>query len=100
MGLYEEPRRLLSEISTLVEMQTNREGAMCCGAGGGVKKGFGELSLEIAKNRVEEAKKTGVDILVSTCPFCYRNLTDGIEALNLDIKMVDLVELLLDAIDI
>ena len=100
MGLYEEPRRLLSEISNLVEMQTNREGAMCCGAGGGVKKGYGELSLEIAKNRAEEAKETGVKVLVSTCPFCYRNLTDAIDALNLDIKMVDLVELLLDAIDI
>jgi len=100
MGLYETPRILLSEISNLIEMETNRNAAMCCGAGGGVKKGYNELSLEIAKNRVEEAKDTGVEVLVSTCPFCYRNLTDAIEALNLDIKMVDLVELLLDAMEV
>lgn len=100
MGLYEVPRRILNKISNLVEMKTNREGAMCCGAGGGVKKGFPELALEMAKNRVEDAKETGVKILVSTCPFCFRNLFDAIDALNSDIKMVDLVELFLDALEL
>lgn len=99
MRIYEAPRTILSSISTLIEMKTNREGAMCCGAGGGVKKGFSELSLEMAKNRVKEAKETGVKTLVSTCPFCYRNLYDAIESLNSDIKIVDLVDLFLEAIE-
>jgi len=100
MGLYQIPRDILNNISNLIEMKTNGEGAMCCGAGGGVKKGFSDLSLEIAKNRVREAKDIGVKYLVSTCPFCYRNLSDAIEVLNSDIKMVDLVELFLDALEI
>ncbi|HDZ06680.1 (Fe-S)-binding protein, partial [Maribacter sp.] len=54
MNVYEAPRDLLNMISNLTEMKTNRVGAMCCGAGGGVKKGFPELSMEIAKNRVKE----------------------------------------------
>ncbi len=99
MKLYEAPRNILNKISTLIEMRTYREGAMCCGAGGGVKKGFSDLSLEIAKNRIKEAEDTGVKTLVSTCPFCYRNLSDAIEALSLDIKMVDLIELILEALD-
>ena len=99
MGLYEVPRTILNKISTLIEMKTNREGAMCCGAGGGVKKGNPELALEMAENRIKEAEETGVNTLVSTCPFCYRNLSDAITALNSDIVMVDLVELFLDAID-
>ncbi|MCP4760642.1 MAG: (Fe-S)-binding protein, partial [archaeon] len=99
MNLYEAPRNILKKISTLVEMRTNREGAMCCGAGGGVKKGAPELSTAMAINRIKEAEETGVKTLVSTCPFCFRNLSDGIEALGLDIKMVDLVELVLEVLD-
>ncbi len=98
MGVYDAPRELLNKISTLTEMKTNRNGAMCCGAGGGVKKGFPELSMEMAKNRVKEAEDTGAEYLVSTCPFCWRNLSDAIEALNSNLKMKDLVELILDSI--
>ena len=99
MGVYDPPRNLLKKISELVEMRTYREGSMCCGAGGGVKKGFSELSLEIGKNRIKEAEETGVKTIVSTCPFCYRNLFDAIEAQGLEIQMVDLVELNLEALE-
>ena len=98
MGLYEEPRDLLSKLSHLIEMKTNRVGAMCCGAGGGVRKGFPELSLEMAKDRVKEAEETDAKYLVSTCPFCWRNLNDAIISSGSNIRMVDLVELLLESI--
>ncbi|HEA71066.1 MAG TPA: (Fe-S)-binding protein, partial [archaeon] len=98
MNVYEAPRDLLNKISNLTEMKTNRVGAMCCGAGGGVKKGFPELSMEIAKNRVKEAEDTGAEYLVSTCPFCWRNLNDAIVSTGSNLKMVDLVELLLESI--
>ncbi|MHA1268546.1 MAG: (Fe-S)-binding protein [Candidatus Helarchaeota archaeon] len=88
MNLYDPPRNILTKISTFVEMRSHHEGAMCCGAGGGVKKGFPELALEISKNRIK-----------GTCPFCYRNLSDGIEALDLDMAMMDLVELILEALE-
>ena len=92
--LYEEPRRLLSQISDFVEMKTIKENAKCCGAGGGLKKGFPDLALEIAKTRVKEAEDTGAEYLVSICPFCYRNLHDAIQSLNSKIEMVDLIELI------
>lgn len=91
--LNEEPRRILSLISNFVEMRTNKESAKCCGAGGGVKKGFPDLALEIAKTRVKEAEETGAEYLVSICPFCFRNLLDAIQSLNSKIKMIDLIEL-------
>jgi len=96
--LYDEPREILKKIATLVEMQTIKENAKCCGAGGGVKKGFPELALEIAKSRIIEAQETGAEYLVSICPFCYRNLSDAIKALNSNLKMVDLMELLNQAL--
>ena len=92
--LYEEPRRLLSQISNFVEMKTIKKNAKCCGAGGGVKRGFPKLALEIAKTRIKEAEDTGAEYLVSMCPFCFRNLNDAIHSLNSQIKMVDLIELI------
>ncbi len=97
MGLYEAPRTLLTKIANLTEMKTNRVGAMCCGAGAGVRKGFPELSMEMAKNRLKEAEETGAEYLVSTCPFCWRNLKDAIDSTGSNMKMVDLVELLLES---
>ena len=96
--LYEEPREILRKIVNLVEMKTIKENTKCCGAGGGVKKGFPELALEIAKSRVKEAEDTRAQYLVSICPFCYRNLSDAIEDLNLNMKMVDLMELIYQAL--
>jgi heterodisulfide reductase subunit D len=98
IGVYDAPRNILGKISEITEMKTNRNGSMCCGAGGGAKKGFPELSLEMAENRIREAEETGAENIVSTCPFCYRNLSDAIKSLNSDMKMVDLVELLLESI--
>jgi Fe-S oxidoreductase len=42
----------------------------CCGAGGGVRAAYPELSLQIGKKRIEEAKATQAEIIVSSCPFC------------------------------
>ena len=99
MGLYEEPREILKKIANLTEMKTIKQSAKCCGAGGGVKKGFPELALEIAKSRIQEAEATGAEYLVSICPFCYRNLADAIEALGSNLKMVDLTELINQALN-
>jgi heterodisulfide reductase subunit D len=98
-GLYDEPRELLSKMANVIEMKTIKGSAKCCGAGGGVKKGFPELSLEIAKDRVKEAEETGAELLVSICPFCYRNLSDAIKALGSNIKMTDLLELINQALE-
>ncbi|MFX0030367.1 MAG: (Fe-S)-binding protein [Candidatus Hodarchaeota archaeon] len=99
LGLYEEPRELLRKMTNLIEMKTVKENAKCCGAGGGVKKGFSELSLEIAKSRIKEAEETGSEYIVSICPFCERNLYDAIQALQSVIKVVDLIELLIKALN-
>lgn len=98
-GVYEEPREILKMMATLTEMKTIKDNAKCCGSGGGVKKGFPELALEISKSRIQEAEETGAEYLVSICPFCYRGLSDAIKALNSKIKMVDLLELLIQALE-
>jgi len=99
VGLYEEPREILKKIVNLTEMRTIKQSANCCGAGGGVKKGFPELALKIAKSRIQEAEETGAECLVSICPFCYRNLADAIAEMGSNLKMVDLMELVQQALN-
>lgn len=92
--LYNEPRELLRKIAELNEMKTIKGNAKCCGAGGGLKKAFSNLALEIAKSRIHEAEETGADYLVTICPFCNKNLSDAIKAVNSRLKMIDLLELI------
>lgn len=95
--VYEAPRRVIEAIEnvTLVEMETNKRYAHCCGAGGGLKSSFGELANDVAANRIKEAEDTNADILVTACPFCHRGLVDGAKHIGSRLPVVDLPEFLL-----
>jgi len=59
MGVFEEPREIIKNLGyELVEMELNRSESFCCGGGGGVKSNEPELANKIAKDRIEQAKKT------------------------------------------
>ncbi len=90
-GVFDAPRVIISKIGVLIEMPNNRYDSFCCGAGGGVRAGYSELSHDIGKIRVEEAKATGAEILVTACPFCERQFQEigGIE-------VKDIIELVWD----
>ncbi|MDY0266047.1 MAG: (Fe-S)-binding protein [Methanimicrococcus sp.] len=91
-NIFDEPRALIYEIvgqENLIEMATNREKARCCGGGGGVRSGYGELSLAMAKRRLQDVPQD-VDYIVTTCPLCVRNLRDA----GGDVPVIDLIELL------
>ncbi|MHA1144518.1 MAG: (Fe-S)-binding protein [Candidatus Helarchaeota archaeon] len=94
--IFDSPRELIQKIPgvSLIELPRNRENAWCCGAGGGVKSAFKDWSVEIATERIKEAEALGVDMLITSCPFCCRNLSDAIEKSNSSLKMMDVVELL------
>jgi len=79
VGIYEQPRRVLRNVSNLelVEMKSNREYARCCGAGGSVLSGFPEISRSLSRVRMIETKETRADILATTCPFCNLNFRES-----------------------
>jgi len=93
--LYETPREILRNLPGVEfeEMPRNRENSWCCGAGGGVKSGFGDLSTKISYDRIREAEKTGASHLVTTCPFCEQNFSDGIIGIDSKLQVMDIVEL-------
>ena len=94
-GVYEPPREVLSKIPglELVEMERNRDGAWCCGAGGGFRASFKEFSIKTAIERIREAERAGAEAIATSCPFCWRNLSDAASESGSRLKVYDVVEL-------
>ncbi|MCX6677008.1 MAG: (Fe-S)-binding protein [Methanothrix sp.] len=91
--IYEQPRRVIEAICRLKEMKTSGKAARCCGGGGGVRAGYKDLSLQMARKRLEDVPD-GVDYIVASCPLCIRNLRDA----GAGEKVIDLVDLVAMAV--
>jgi len=99
-GVYEPPRDVLKAIPglNLVEMIRIKEYAWCCGAGGGVSDAYPDFALWTAQKRIEEAKTTGAEAIVSACPWCKRNFTDALNESGDRMKVYDIIELVEQAV--
>lgn len=98
-GIYEPPRRILATLPgvELLEFPNNRASADCCGGGGGLKAVDPDLSLAIAKARVDQAAQMDAQAIASACPSCKRNLSQAARQLKKEggpkIKVLDIAEL-------
>jgi heterodisulfide reductase subunit D len=101
LGVYDAPREIIESIPDieLVEMETIREGAMCCGAGGGLRSYDPELSKKMAADRVKTAVDTGAEIIATACPFCENNLIAGVEIGGSKTRVVDVVDLVAESLE-
>lgn len=88
LNVFDEPRSVVEAVANLVEMENIRENSLCCGAGGGVKSAYPEIADQMANSRIAQAKDTGCEILITSCPFCKLNLE------NDDLEVLDLTEFL------
>ena len=69
LGVYDAPRRVISEVATdFVEMESNRENSLCCGTSGWTN--CDGISEEIRKERLKECTDAGAKIMVTSCPKC------------------------------
>jgi Fe-S oxidoreductase len=99
-GVYEPPRDVIKSIPgvELIEMERIREYAWCCGAGSQVREIYPDFNAWTASERIEEAKATGVESLVTACGWCERNFIDTIKIKGEKIKIYDILELVQRAI--
>ena len=86
--IYDEPRDVLEKIPglELTEMADACKESLCCGGGGGricMDKQKGERFYEL---RLEKAKETGADVLVTASPYCITNFEES--RLNLEYENV------------
>ena len=93
-NVFDEPRSVISAVGDIVEMQNIRENSLCCGAGGGVKSAYPDIANQMANSRITQAKETGCELLITSCPFCKLNLE------NEEIDVVDLTEFLVEYGDV
>ena len=93
-GVYEPPRSLARSIPglTLVEMEENREAAMCSGGGGGVAAAYPELAAAIGSTRLEQAESTGARVILTACPYCRSNLLRAVAHRGSSLQVVDVIE--------
>jgi Fe-S oxidoreductase len=63
--IYEAPRKIIRAICTLKEMKNIKEDSRCCGGGGGVRIGYPDISLELARKRLEDIPE-GIDYIVTS----------------------------------
>jgi Fe-S oxidoreductase len=99
-GVFEPPREVINSIPgiNLVEMDRIKEYSWCCGAGGGVLEAYPDLALWTAEERIEEAKSTGAEAIVTACPWCERNFRDAIKEGGQKMKVYDICELVQESI--
>jgi Fe-S oxidoreductase len=101
--VYDEPRRVLTVISStpISEMGRNRNKSFCCGGGGGRAWMEEKIGTRINQNRVNEALETHAEVLAAACPFCITMFEDGVKGVEAEDKMKieDISEIIVRAIE-
>ncbi len=100
-GLFEEPRELLNLVVTdFREMHPNRAENYCCTGGGGAMSmsEYTPRRLKSAVIKANQLKATGAKVVVTSCHNCVDGLTDLIRHYKLDMKVLQLVNLVATAL--
>ena len=97
-GVFDAPRELMEALPgvQLVEMEHSRENSMCCGTSGWMN--CSSCSKEIQLRRLEEARQTGADTLITACPKCQIHFRCAKAAFDLDVEITDLYDLVVERI--
>lgn len=92
-GIKDYPRDIIGMIPG-VKFSELEHPAQCCGAGGGIKSGRPDIASKLANEKAKMIKDTGADIVTTICPFCQTNLKDGLNDINHDVEVLNLIQLL------
>lgn len=92
-GIYDEPRQILEYMGyKVIEMDNNKETALCCGAGAGLRNNEPKIAGSIGKMVMKNAEALGVKKLVTTCTLCAMHLRE-----NSNIEVLELSEVIINA---
>lgn len=92
--IKDQPREIINNLRGVDFVEMDHP-CQCCGAGGGIKSGEPEIALKLASQKAGMVKDTGAEAVITICPFCQRNLKDGLENEDFsDIEVMNILELL------
>jgi Fe-S oxidoreductase len=102
-GIYDEPRSVLRAVPglELAEMPDRRQGSLCCGGGGGRIWMDTPKGERFADLRMAQARETGAEVLVTSCPYCITNFEESRLGIEGDGRMEvrDLTEIVAASLD-
>ncbi len=98
-GVYDQPRELIEAIPgmQLVEMERRRQWSWCCGAGGGVYESDPDFCTWTALERIEEARATGAEAMLTSCPWCMAAFRDALEESGDSFPVYDLLDMVMES---
>lgn len=97
---FDAPRRVIQAIPGIrfVEMPNNRENCACCGGGGNLEMFDADLTTGIAGAKIEEARSTGADTIVTACQQCVRTMLTYAKRNKVPLQVLDLTQLVQKAL--
>jgi len=96
-GVTEPQRRIIIRVGKLKETKYSGEGTFCCGAGGANYWYDVPERKRISHERLEQLSSTGAKTIATLCPFCNAMLNDAARIKGVDVKIMDIVEILNNA---
>jgi len=91
-GLVKEPDEILNRLPG-VEYRPLSEADWCCGGAGSYAFAHYELSQQVLDRKMDNLKKTGANLLVTSCPACIMHLSYGVRKHGLNTKVCHISEL-------
>jgi glycolate oxidase iron-sulfur subunit len=91
-GLSTEPGEILNRLPG-VEYRPLPEADWCCGGAGSYAFAHYELSQQVLDRKMENLKKTGADLLVTSCPACIMHLSYGVRKHGLSTRVCHISEM-------
>jgi heterodisulfide reductase subunit D len=103
-GIYDQPRKILSMItSNFTEIKRIKARSLCCGAGGAqMFKEAEKGNMEVYSLRISDFVEINPEIVATCCPFCMIMLSDGVKMANKQeqLKIFDIAELVVSALNL
>ncbi|WP_305043148.1 (Fe-S)-binding protein [Geoalkalibacter sp.] len=92
-GISAQPRQIIRQIPG-VELREMAEASWCCGSAATWGLKYAEDSRKVLDRKLDNARATGVDILVTANPGCHLQLAWGVREAGLSQEVLHLMELL------
>lgn len=97
LNIYEEPRQLLDAAQgyDFVEM---KDCDKCCGMAGAFGVKYTELSMPILKQKVQNIKDSGAEVIAVGCPACMMQIQGGLDKQLPNVKIKHVADILAENI--
>jgi glycolate oxidase iron-sulfur subunit len=98
LGIRAKPREIIGNIGGL-ELREMSHPQQCCGFAGLFSLHFRSLSESISRSKMEDIRSTGASTVVTSCPGCIMQMETTAKSMELNLRIMHLVELVDEAMN-